>query len=266
MIIKVKTPVFFDLDKTLDCGQCFRWSKTGNSWSGVVNGYQAKVQQKSDFLEIDSDLSDELFWIKYFDFDSDYEKMIENFYDFNPILNQATFENKGIRILNQDYWETLCSFIISQNNNIPRIKGIISNLCKNFGKSIKEAYSFPSCKSISLLSIEDLSCIKAGFRSKYIMDAARRISNFEVEFMKLKLIKTEDAIKILQKIKGVGPKVASCTLLYGFHKFDCFPVDTWIRKVLDKSFSECDYKKIGKYMGLAQLYLFNWSRSHPEYF
>ena len=270
MIFNLKVSKSFDLDKTLDCGQCFRWYKKSDSWIGVVLGHIAKVKiknnLKNNLLEIESEFYDEKFWRSYFDLEFDYEKLKPYFLKFGPVLSDAANENCGIHILNQEPWEVLCSFIISQNNNIPRIKLIISRFCEYFGEKSGDIYSFPDYKTIAKLKIEDLAPIKAGFRSKYILDAARRIFNLEINLEKIKAMSTDNALEVLQLINGVGPKVAACTMLYGFHRFDCFPVDIWIKKVINKYFKNNNNIDFGKYRGLAQISLFNWSRSHPEFF
>ena len=256
-----------DLNKTLDCGQCFRWYKKHDRWVGAVNGHSVIARMKNGYLEIESSLENKKFWEFYFDAYFDYSKEQENFYKFGFPLNEAIKENCGIHILNQDHWETLCSFIISQNNNIPRIKLIIERLCKCFGDYNNGCYSFPSPKVISSLNnIGELSAIKAGFRAKYILDSARCISDSKIDLEKLEIMGSEEAINKLQIINGVGPKIASCTMLYGYHRLDCFPVDTWIRKVLAKFSNNLNYEQLGDKRGLAQIYLFSWSRSHPEYF
>lgn len=253
----------FDLDKSLDCGQCFRWIKKSNCWSGVVNGYLSNVYFENQHLKIESDLNDIEFWKNYFDLDFDYSGPIKQFLTYGYPLSTATQENQGIHILNQDPWEVLCSFIISQNNNIPRIKSIIERLCRCFGTCHGKYYSFPGPKIISSLNISELSAIKAGFRAKYILDAAKCVSDLKVDLNSINSMKSFDALRYLQSIYGVGPKVSSCVLLYGFHRTDCFPIDTWIKKVLHK-FPYCNFDLL-PHKGLAQIYLFNWIRSHPEY-
>lgn len=253
----------FDLDKTLDCGQCFRWVKKSNYWSGVVNGYLSNVYFENQHLKIESDLNSLTFWKNYFDLDFDYSKPIKQFLNYGYPLSTATRENSGIHILNQDPWEVLCSFIISQNNNIPRIKSIIERLCRCYGTCHDKYYSFPSPKIISSLNISELSAIKAGFRAKYILDAAKCVSDLKVDLDSIHSMESCDALRYLQSINGVGPKVSSCVLLYGFHRTDCFPIDTWIKKVLHK-FPDFNFDLL-PHKGLAQIYLFSWIRSHPEY-
>ena len=266
-MICIKCRSYFDLDRTLNCGQCFRWYKKSDYWLGTVKGHLAMVRVKNECLEIESTLKDENFWKFYFDTDFDYDNAQKNFYKLGFPLNEATKENHGIHILNQDHWEALCSFIISQNNNIPRIKLIIERLCKCFGDYNNGCYSFPSPKVISSLNnIGELSAIKAGFRAKYILNSAKYISDSKIDLKELEFMKSEEAIDKLQIIKGVGPKIASCTMLYGYHRLDCFPIDTWIRKILKTFSNSLNYEKLGDKRGLAQIYLFNWSRSHPEYF
>lgn len=265
MIFSIKVSKF-DLDKSLSCGQCFRWFKKLDHWTGIVDKFPVSVCLKNETLKIESDLNDLDFWANYFDLNFDYEHACMILSICGETISKAINENFGIHILNQDPWETLCSFIISQNNNLPRITNIISRLCNLFGDKPYGVSSFPRPEIISSLNIHDLSHIKAGFRAKYILDAAKCVVSSKVNLDIVKSMKTNDAIKYLQTIYGVGPKVASCTLLYGYHKLDCFPIDTWMRKVLSKFFQNFDYRSLKEYQGLAQLYLFNWSRSHPEYF
>jgi len=262
--ICIKTSEIFDLDKTLSCGQCFRWFKKSDCWVGVVGNCFASIKQNNGFLKIDSSLKDKHFWESYFDLNFDYQQAAKSFFSHQSVLSQAAKENCGIHILNQDPWEVLCSFIISQNNNIPRIKSIIDKLCTNFGEKIGTFYTFPTFSRISLLNLDDLSVIKSGFRAKYILDASQALQESRIDLRKIKFMNIERAMECLQTIKGVGPKVASCTLLYGFHRLECFPIDTWIKKVLCKY--EIDHEKLGNNKGLSQIYLFNWSRSHPELF
>ena len=169
----------FDLSQTFDCGQCFRWNKNENSYSGVAFGRELEAfSDGEDIIFVGTTLkSFNSIWKDYFDFSTDYKKIGENFSDFNPVLKKAYEFCPGIRILRQDPWETLCSFIISQNNNIPRIKKIILSLCERFGNKIENNYSFPSAEKLSLLTESDLQPIKSGFRARYILDAAQKIAS-----------------------------------------------------------------------------------------
>ena len=252
----------FDISLTLFCGQAFRWRETDGEWHGVAFSKPLTVRKTDDgllFLCTDEDFSD--IWQKYFDFGTDYGKLCENF-SSDPHLREAVTQYPGIHILRQDTWEALCSFIISQNNNIPRISSIIDRLCTLFGDDLGNGdYSFPSAKRLSSLSVEDLSPLRSGFRAKYIIDAAVKCSDGTVDLKKLGTAPLEEARAELMKIKGVGPKVAECTLLYGAGRMQAFPVDVWVRRILDELYSDGLPECIKDSEGIAQQYLFHWRRN-----
>ena len=267
--LKLKNFENIDLVQTFECGQCFRWQKNSeNSYTGIFKGKKLELSQLTpNTIILSTDMSDfKKIWYKYFDLETDYKKIGENITTLHPILKKAYIECSGIRILRQEPWETLCSFIISQNNNIPRIKKIIKSLCDLFGDKIENSKekSFPSSDVISKLNLEDLEPIRSGFRAKYILDAARKISSKIVDFNKIENLDYIDAKNELMKIKGVGPKVADCVLLYGFHRLEAFPEDVWIKKVMNKFFKNESPKIFGEYAGIAQQYLYHYSRMHPE--
>ena len=257
----------FDLSQTLDCGQCFRWKKSGdNSYKGIVNKKVIVATQIDDNLILNVNKEEFYsFWIKYFDLETNYEEICNNFKKISPILKSACEKFSGIRILRQDPWETLCSFIISQNNNIPRIKKIIERLCVLFGDKISEdEYSFPRAETISKLSVDDLSPIKSGFRAKYILDAAQKIESNSVDLEYIKSCNFLEAKNILMTINGVGPKVADCVLLYGFHRLEAFPMDVWMKKISNKFFPNELIEFLGETRGIAQQYLYHYARMNPE--
>lgn len=267
--LKLKNFENIDLVQTFECGQCFRWQKNSeNSYTGIFKGKKLELSQLTpNTIILSTDMSDfKKIWYKYFDLETDYKKIGENVAILHPILKKAYIECSGIRILRQEPWETLCSFIISQNNNIPRIKKIIKSLCDLFGDKIENSKekSFPSSDVISKLNLEDLEPIRSGFRAKYILDAARKVSSKIVDFNKIENLDYIDAKNELMKIKGVGPKVADCVLLYGFHMLEAFPEDVWIKKVMNKFFKNESPKIFGEYAGIAQQYLYHYSRMHPE--
>ena len=172
----------------------------------------------------------------------------------------------GIRILKQEPWEALCSFIISQNNNIPRITGIIDRLCSTWGeKNEKGEYSFPSYEILAGLTVEDLAPLKAGFRSKYILDAAQKLKNKEIDLNKIYSATMDEAREELMKIKGVGKKVADCTLLYGFGRMEAFPVDVWVKRIVEELYPDGLPECIKGNEGIAQQYLFHWRRNSKEF-
>lgn len=251
----------------LDCGQAFRFKETekghfhGVAFNKVLDiteteaGYVFENVTKTDFENI---------WKPYFDLDRDYEKICKAFDDEHLI--KARDEFYGIRILKQEPWEALCSFIISQNNNIPRIKGIIERLCENFGKKIGENdYAFPSYEILSEKTVEDLSVLRAGFRAKYIIDAAQKVKSGEVDLYNLHLMPIEQAREELIKIKGVGAKVAECTLLYGVGMVDAFPVDVWVKRIMSELYPNGLPECTKGVEGIAQQYLFHWRRMTQEF-
>lgn len=261
----------FDLKTTLECGQCFRFYEENDGSFTVLSGDKlVKVLLNEDklvfYLSGEEDIN---YWINFFDLYRNYDNIISDLSFSDNVFSKITFEVSGIRILNQQPWETLCSFIISQNNNIPRIKGIIKRLCENFGERIcglNEYYSFPSADTVSRLNEDDLSILRAGFRTKYIIDAAKKVSVGEVNLEMLKDVDIETARNELMKIHGVGPKVADCTLLYGIHRLEAFPMDVWMKRAMKKLYPGFDSSIFGKFAGIAQQYIFHYSRMHPEIF
>ncbi len=257
-----------DLSQTFDCGQCFRWSKNPEGYAGIFKNNTLVLCQHDNKITFKNTTNSEFksIWYEYFDLGTDYKKIGENIASMHPILEKAYKECNGIRILRQDPWETLCSFIISQNNNIPRIKKIIHSFCNLFGNKIESRleYSFPSPQYIAKLRPEELEPIKSGFRAAYILDAAQKVDSKIIDFEKIKNMDYDEAKNTLMKIKGVGPKVADCTLLYGFHKLEAFPEDVWIKKVMNTFFKDESPKIFGEYAGIAQQYLYHYSRMRPE--
>ena len=217
----------FDLAQTLDCGQAFRWREVSpGRWEGAAFGKVLALEQQGEqvwFLCAQEDL--EATWQAYFDLEADYGSKRAALSQMSPALKEAADFAPGIRILRQEPWEALCSFIISQNNHIPRIKGIIERLCVQLGEPIPGTgwAAFPAPERLAACTLEDLAPLRAGFRAKYLLDAARKVVSGEVDLEKVAASPVEEGRQELQKIFGVGPKVAECALLYGFHKTQCFP-------------------------------------------
>lgn len=253
----------FDLPHTLDCGQAFRWECDENGlWSGVASDKFLTLEKLSDGTVVLYNTTNEDFeniWKDYFDLNRDYSKIMMQLSE-NEILKKACEYSHGIRILNQEPFETLCSFIISQNNNIKRIKGIISRLCENFGDKMQGYYTFPTAEKIASLSLEDLSVLRSGFRAKYLLDAAQKVANNEIKLNLLKDMELDDARNELMKIKGVGPKVADCCLLFSHRHTEAFPKDVWIKRAMEVLFQGELPECAKEYAGIAQQYIFFYAR------
>ena len=258
-----------DLEQTLDCGQSFRWEKQNDgSFSGVAFGKYVNISLDStDMIIKNAAPDDEKIWREYFDLELDYGKIRGDISKLHPVLEDAARYAPGIRILRQEPYEALCTFIISQNNNIKRIKGIVARLCESFGDEIDEGvYTFPNAERLEELTPDDLAPLRAGFRNRYIIDSAKKVASGEVD---LELCKTADydtARAELMKITGVGVKVADCTLLFGMHRVEAFPVDVWMKRAMEKLFPGMSANDFGEYAGIAQQYIFHYSRMHPELF
>lgn len=263
--ICIKNATNFNLEQTLDCGQAFRWSCNADGvWSGIAFGKYIELTQNGNDIIIKNTTKEDFnkLWKGYFDLDRDYAQII-NEVSVNETVKKAALYSSGIRLLNQEPWEALCSFIISQNNNIPRIKGIIERLCENFGEKINGGYAFPQAEKIASLTVEDLAVIRSGFRAKYIIDAAQKVASGEISLQELKSADYDSAREKLMTIKGVGQKVADCALLYGLGHIEAFPRDVWIKRALEQMFDgelpECAVK----YAGIVQQYIFHYIRNNP---
>lgn len=247
----------FELDETLDCGQAFRWERISDGFSGFFLDKPLTITKKKDYFIFHKTTEEDLInvWADYFDFGTDYREL-KNIFSEDETLCKACRYAGGIRLLKQDPWEALCSFIISQNNNIPRIKGIISRLCTDD--------KFPNAKQLAGLETTDLEYLRSGFRAKYIIDAARKVAEGSVNLEKVKYLPLEEARTVLKTITGVGPKVAECALLYGMYRIEAFPVDVWIKRVLAQYYPEGFPEKYSQYAGIAQQYLFHYVRNLRE--
>ncbi|MBQ2277853.1 MAG: DNA-3-methyladenine glycosylase 2 family protein [Clostridia bacterium] len=258
----------FSAAKTFDCGQAFRFDPVNETtFAGTAFGCKIAVEQTvpgTIHLYRVSREQFELRWRHYLALDEDYDAIDRLLIDAMPtqrdraVMTAAVEAGRGIRILRQDPFETLISFIVSQNNNIPRIKKIIRTLCETYG----ENGAFPTAEALAEASVDDLYALKTGFRAKYIHDAACRVASGELDLQKILACENYAACDaMLRTVHGVGPKVSACVLLYGFGKTEAFPVDVWIKKSLERHFPDgFDAKRLGKYAGIAQQYLFYYER------
>ena len=278
MTIEIKCENFEPKD-VFECGQCFRWNREDDgSYTGVFHKNVLNVKKQDEKIVFKGNCN--LQEIRdYFDLNRDYKSIIDKLEVVDDNLKNSISYGKGIRILNQDLWETIISFIISANNNIPRIKGIIERISKAYGEKIefegKEYYAFPSPKELSKASVEDLRNLGLGFRDERVFETTRKIASGEFDLNMLYNISTNEAREKLLELAGVGPKVADCILLFSdLKRFDVFPIDVWVRRVMNelyihnpdenkvskKEIQKLADEKFGALQGIAQQYLFYWKR------
>ena len=257
----------FDLYGIFECGQCFRWNlDESGAYIGVAFGKAVRLRRKGESIFISCSMEDfQSVWYDYFDLSRNYETIRESM-NISEFMRSATAYGKGIRILRQERWEALCSFIISQNNHIPRIKKIVEALCELFGEQVEFAgktyYSFPSPEKLCTLDELDLASLRCGYRASYILSAARAVADGSIDLEALSQSSLDIARKELLKIHGVGNKVADCVLLFGLGLLDSFPIDVWMKRALSEHFSpDFDPSVFSPYAGIAQQYIFHYKRS-----
>ena len=273
----------FELKDIFECGQCFCWNEqTDGSYIGIVGNNVIKVTKKGNTIEFKSVGEDNLEELVtyYFDLNRDYEEIKKKLSKIDDNMRQSIEYGSGIRILNQDLWETTISFIISANNNIPRIKGIIDRISKSYGKEIifegKRYYTFPTENELSNASVEGLRKLGLGFRDVRVYETTKMIKEKQVDLEYLKQEKDFEKVRnTLLNLPGVGPKVADCILLFSsLKRWEAFPVDVWVRRVMNELYihNEDETKvrkeqifkianeKFGSLAGIAQQYLFYWKR------
>lgn len=277
---KLKNVCDFDLAQTLECGQCFHFIKLDEEdYVLTAKGYVLHVSQEADtvtFYDTDKDEYVNV-WKDYFDMDRDYSAIKKKLLEKDDKLKDAIESMWGVRILNQDFFETLISFIISQNKQIPHIKKIVADISAKFGTykgtyGGADMYTFPTLEQLANASEEDFKELKTGFRAPYIMDAIRRNMAGQFDINELKSKDYDSCIKELMTIKGVGEKVANCVSLFGLGKKEAFPVDVWIKRIMETMyFDGVDTPKdkiaafakeqFGELGGFAQQYLFYYGKS-----
>ena len=282
---KIENIKSFELADIFDCGQCFRWNKQEDgSYTGIFRKNVINVQKQKNTIIFKGICDGEIKEIveDYFDLKRNYEEIKNKLSQIDENVKTSIEYGQGIRILNQDLWEMIISYIISANNNIPRIKGIIDRMSKKYGICIvfrgQEYYTFPTPEALATASMEDLRALGLGFRDKYIFETTRKIVNSEADLEKLKQEKSTKNIRNeLLTLSGVGPKVADCILLFStLKRFDVFPIDVWVRRVMNdlyihnpveakvnkKEIEQLAKEKFGDLEGIAQQYLFYWKREN----
>jgi len=262
MCIIVKDIENFNLTHTFESGQCFNFNKLGDSdFEVIAFGRYLRVRQRANQVYFEASPEDfNNIWRGFFDLDRDYKYILDKLRQ-DEILKKASDFCPGLRILKQEPFECLISFIISQNNNIPRIKKIVARLRENFGEKIAGGrYAFPSAEKLASLSLDDLAVIKSGFRAKYILDAAKKIYSGEINLDLIYNLNLEESAEYLKRIYGVGDKVSACVLLFAYNKLGAFPIDVWIKKILAKYYP--NGYNFGDYAGIANSYLFYYERNN----
>ncbi len=288
-LVRVKGIDLLDVGKTFDCGQCFRFDEVQNSrhgieYAGVAFGRHVSFAQDGGELYIYNCDEDDFLsvWSRFLALDMDYAEINRDIISRSAgtVMDEAMEYGRGIRILRQDPFEATVSFIISQNNNIPRIKKIIESLCESCGEPIEgcedlllhasgrsSMRAFPKREAIAALGEDGLYGLKVGFRAKYINDAMLRLGDGSLALDSVSAAEqTAECIDALLAVKGIGLKVASCIALFGMGRYDAFPIDVWMKRVGEKYFSadpaDFSAERFGKYAGIAQQYLFYYERYH----
>ena len=282
---KIDNQKTFELKDIFECGQCFRWNEQEDgSYTGVVKDGVINVKKQGETIIFTGMCKKDLQEIveDYFDLNRNYEEIKTQLSKVDNYLKNSIEYGKGIRILNQDLWETIISFIISANNNIPRIKGIIERLSQKYGDEIKwnenKYYTFPTIEQLENVTVEEYRKLGLGFRDIRLYETTHKILEKQID---LEVLKTNpNTIEVreeLLKLSGVGPKVADCILLFSeLKRFDTFPIDVWVRRVMNdlyikendeskvskKKIEDLAEEKFGSLKGLAQQYLFYWRREN----
>lgn len=270
----------FDLEQTLECGQCFHFVKLGDEEYGLTAyGKLLHIKQTGDELIFYNTSGEdfEKIWRKYFDLDRDYSSIKDKLLEKDDKLKDAIERMDGVRILNQDFFETLISFIISQNKQIPHIKKIVADISEKYGKYAGningvDFYTFPSVGELKKATVEDLLELKTGFRAPYIADAVDKVNDNIIKEDCLRELNVDDCCEELCRIKGVGNKVANCVMLFSLGKREAFPVDVWIKRIMENLYfdsqdtskdviAELAKEKFGDLGGYAQQYLFYYGKT-----
>lgn len=250
----------FDIAQIANSGQCFRISNLDDDLWEVLAFNQRLIIKKltqEDYIFECTEKEFQDYWIEYFDFKTNYSQIKQKIYQIgDSYLNDAINYGYGIRILKQDLWETIVSFIISQQNNIPRIRGIIKKLCDPFDGR------FPSPFELSGYSESNFIGLGLGYRARYIFDIVRAFLDEKLNLEKLKGLETSEAKVYLKRFNGIGEKVANCILLYGLHRIEAFPIDVWIKRIIDLRYNgNFDITKFENFAGIIQQYMFFYERS-----
>ena len=280
--IVLKNVTDFDIEQTLECGQCFHFVRLDvDKKDYVLSAYQKMLhisQNGDEIILFNTSMEDyNTIWKNYFDLERDYKSIKQDLLSHDNTLKEAIETMSGVRILNQEFFETLISFIISQNKQIPHIKKIVSDISTKYGNYLGECndvnvYAFPTLEQMSGVTVEDLKELKTGFRAPYIVDAVQKVKDKTIDEAQLRQADVQECEQLLTQIKGVGAKVANCTMLFGLGKTQAFPVDVWIKRIMEhlyfngedtpkEKIAEFAKERFGEYGGYAQQYLFYYGKT-----
>lgn len=268
----------FNIKQVVECGQCFRWKKvTDSNYIGVAYGRVIEVVQEGDKVQILNTTEEDFknIWQEYFDFNRDYSEVKDKLID-DELLKKSMEFGYGVRVLNQEPFEILISFIISARNSIPVISKTINNISKKYGTKLQykgeDYYTFPTIEQLSIATEDDIRETGASFRSKYIVDTVRRLKDGELSLEEIMALNDDECHTKLQEFKGVGAKVADCVMLFSMKKTSAFPVDVWVKRAMIYFYDAKDSSlnkirifardRFGELSGFAQQYLFYYAREN----
>ncbi|HBQ64374.1 MAG TPA: hypothetical protein DD727_05545 [Clostridiales bacterium] len=271
----------FDPAQIFESGQCFRWTRLDSGGYRGIAGRRALTVRSgkpgSGILELSGATEEEFegFWRHYLDLDRDYREIRARLSALDPVMQQAVKHGQGLKILRQEFWETLVSFILSANNNVSRIAAIVERLARTLGSPVPgadEGHTFPEAGWLASAGREDVSLCRCGYRLGYIMEAAERVSRGWIRETELRTLSSEEARSQLMQIPGVGAKVADCVLIYSCISMDVFPVDVWVKRAMEnlyfgrpacmKEITAFAKARFGELSGFAQMYLFHYARKN----
>jgi N-glycosylase/DNA lyase len=260
--VKINLPDF-NLYQIANSGQCFRMSEISSGvWEVIALNKYLRIHQEEERIytfECSSREFNEI-WFDYFDMERDYGKIKADIRAIgDPYLTAAVDYGYGVRILQQDLWETIVTFVISQQNNIPRIKNIVARLCEPYG------YRFPTAALLSKYTEDDFLSLGLGYRARYLRNIVKAVTDGELNLHELKTMDSFDAVNFLRRFSGIGNKVANCIALFGLHKVDVFPIDVWIKRIIDEQYDgNFDISRFPKYAGIVQQYMYFYQRNCKE--
>ena len=275
-MLKIKNN--FDLESTITCGQIFRYKKIEDGYIVILKDRVISLKINNDYILIESNNEENLKEViyEYFDLNRDYSKIEDKLIKKDINLKDAVIFSRGLKMIKQDPFETIISYIISQNNRVPSIANSLNMLSQKYGEKVlfkdEEYYLFPKIDDFFDLSMDDYRQCKVGFRDKYIYDMIKNMRENNLDLNIINEMNGDEALNYLIQFKGIGNKVASCILLFAYQKFDVFPIDTWVKKFMkedyniegEKNIKQFAIKTYGDYSAIAIQYMFNYKRNKKQ--